>query len=348
MGFINKFIDEKVGQIFKKFVPKYNLRDPIIPHSQNVSDFKNSCVNIDSKTFLHLNCDNYSLYLISRNKNNDLILEKEVKLYIGPCHWNIVAVDKIKNHLILGKNYYKDYGWYQYRDDGEYYNYLYNLLFYDLNNFSEINHIILKDRKVINKVFNNNYCDIIGLFNPNLKKNIFYCSFPPIKIYLVSLKNCRIRTFHNTVDFKENEITEEIRPQRVFFLDYSQIIIVQFWKKKTSYFLLIYKYENDEVRYISRKYLGEKGKRIDDMKEIDKNGNLIILSDDEVLFSNCKNLYENETEISYVHYKFLYEDGQEEEKQDLEKEINDYYSGFAEVKHNKKCKKYKDKKSKKK
>ena len=122
---------------------------------------------------------------------------------------------------------------------------------------------------------------------------------------------------------------------------------MQFWKK-TSYFLLIYKYENDEVRYISRKYLGEKGKRIDDMKEIDKNGNLIILSNGEVLFSNWKNLYENETEISYVNYKFLYEDGQEEEKQDLEDEINDNYSGIAEVKHNKKCKKYKDKKYKKK
>ncbi len=178
MGIINKFIDEKVGQIFKRFVPKYFPRDPIIPHSQNTHDFKNSCVNIDSKTFLHLNYYNYyALYVISRNKNNDLILEKEVRLHIGYCHWNIVAVDKIKNHLILGKNYYKDYGWYQYMDDGDYYQHLYNLLFYDLNNFSKINHIILKDREVINKVFNNNYCDIIGLFDSNLKKIYFIALF---------------------------------------------------------------------------------------------------------------------------------------------------------------------------
>ena len=226
MGFINKFLNEKVGQIFKEFLPKYFPRNSIIPHSQNFYDFENSCINIDSKTFLHLNCNNNMLYLISRNKNNDLIVKKKVELFLGTCYWNIVAVDKIKNHLILGKNYYKDYGWYQYMDDGEYYNYLENLLFYDLNNFSKINHIILKNRKVINNAFNNNYCDIIGLFNSNLKKNIFYCSFPPIKIYLISLKNYRIRTFHNTVDFKENEITEKNRPQKVFFLDYSQLIIV--------------------------------------------------------------------------------------------------------------------------
>ena len=93
--------------------------------------------------------------------------------------------------------------------------------------------------------------------------------------------------------------------------------------------MLIYKYENDEVSYISRKYLGEKGKMIDDIKEIDKNGNLIILSNGEVLLSNCKNLYENETEISYVNYKFLYEDKQEEEveledeKEEEEEELED-------------------------
>ena len=241
----------------------------------------NSFANVDEKTFICLFGHShgrkrwFSLSKMSISKNNYLKLEKDVKIEFSLPQYDlycydtydlkikIVAIDKLKKQIILGCHN--------------------NLYFYDLINLKRITHIKISLNREI-------------FIFQNIKKRILYCFCPlfygGIRTYLISLKNNSIKYYENILD---SNIKQYI--YKVFYLDYSKLFLFEYtYHDLDTFILLIYKIENNKFKFMSKKYLINK-KEIIDIKEIDKQGNILILTfnklnnNNEILLSNCNNLF---------------------------------------------------------
>ena len=141
--------------------------------------------------------------------------------------------------------------------------------------------------------------DVMFIFQ-NINKRILYLFCPVvnggIKTYLIHLKKHNINVNDNIVDSTTNQIIEaQSIVNKVFYLYYSQLFLIQYYYAN-SYFVLTYTIENNKFKFISKKYLINKTKIID-IQEIDKQGNILILTsnrltgNDEILLSNSNNLF---------------------------------------------------------
>ena len=191
----------------------------------------------------------------------------------------------------------------------------------------------------------------IWRYYTNLKKNELYCLCKlngRIKIYLISLKNCKISRFNiGFNNYKHIKIGEiyQIKFKDVFYLDYSEIFILKYIlqiNKKFYYFMLLYKFDKDKVKLISQKYVSEKTS-ICDIKEINKNENIILLyyRGKYIIHKNDKNIFLNRSELVNLNPRVGIEDDEFEEiEEELEEELEEddiYYHN--KKKENKKCKK---------